>query len=126
MEQLIQKLQLINFQEFSIKSYTNNPKYSEKEIDALKSISNASNNFVQDRLCQLASIARMMQVASQDDEYGMIGCFTKRDIINLSFFLEEEINNLTAVNDLERDAKHYLQQAMNQLDKPEDLLDENS
>lgn len=110
MEKIIENLSTLNLKEIRAK-YFNGRVIGEGELTALKNIKNESSELMETRLSQLALIARMMQICSEDSIHGNIGGFTIEDTSSMGFFFEAELNNLTSLHRLGEDARFFSEQA---------------
>lgn len=107
MKSILTPLKEFKFSDLSTKPYTQ-ADYTDSEIQKLTELERIAGNYLDTRPLQLASIASALQVALQDEE---IGTFNNNHMINISYFLEDELKSLGEVISLKEDVVYHLEAA---------------
>lgn len=102
MKKLLTLLSENNLEETSKRAQLGNP--TPKDLALLEEVATKTHVEIEGRLMQLESIARAVQVASNDK--GNTGLFTRIDGFNLAWWLEEEAKTLQALFSIKSDYEH--------------------
>lgn len=107
MHNVLKHLEQSNWQTLTRRFLSEEPNTA-AELATLNEVHRNTKNHIDDRLEQLAVIAKMMQISSADKD---IGGFELSDVTMLGYFLESELATLRHLTGLKDDASFFLNTA---------------